>query len=381
MRYLVTYLIYIATIARAIGWNYETFPIPTAVWILLAVYGGFLFSQQPLTRRFPRYPRLYALIQSGLTIAMLYIAPAIDFLTLLLLPLSFQVVQFFPGWLGFAWIGGFILAMGGMILAGLEWQAGLTMVMTGGAANILMGSFAHLIRRTERRRADNQRLFADLQEAYRRLKDSAAQAQALAAATERHRLVRELHDSLTQTLFSMNLAVQSAQISTQQAPRQAEEHLVRLQTLARNAAGEVQALIGQAPSRPMAQGELAGAIQQLAEERLAQDGLQVTVEVSGSRALPGLVEANLYRIAQEALNNITRHAGIRQAHIWLCLGSPLASLEIEDAGRGFDPVETRQSNKFGLTGMTERAAEIGWVLEITSQPGQGTRIRVAETVP
>jgi hypothetical protein len=95
VRYFVTYLIYVAVITRAIGWNQETAPIPLAIWILLAIFGGVLFSQQALTRRFPLYPRVYVLVQSVLVITMLYLDPTIDFLTLLFLPLSFQVVQFF----------------------------------------------------------------------------------------------------------------------------------------------------------------------------------------------------------------------------------------------------------------------------------------------
>jgi len=378
MRYIATYLIYIAVIARAIGWNQETAPVPTTIWVLLVIFGVFLVSQQALTRRFPLYPRLYTLVQSALVIAMLYLAPSIDFLTLLFLPLSFQAVQFFHDLVGFAWIGGFSLAMAGRLLFGLEWEAGLTNVLAGGGANVLMGSFAHLIARTEQRRLENQRLFGDLQEAYRQLKDSSTQAEALAAATERHHLVRELHDSLTQTLFSMNLAVQSAQLSLDEVPSQVDEHLIRLQTLARNAASEVQTLTGQAPQRSLGQGGLAEAIRRLAEERLAQDGLQITIEVTGERSFPGPVEANLFRIAQEALNNVIRHAGVRQALVRLQLDSPLASLEIEDEGCGFDAAGSDQSNGFGLAGMAERASEIGWELEIKSAPGQGTHIRVKE---
>ncbi len=93
------------------------------------------------------------------------------------------------------------------------------------------------------------------------MKDSAAQAEALAAATERHRLVRELHDLLTQTLFSMNLAVQAAQLAFEDDHNTAGEHLIRLQTLARSAAGEVRSLTGQAPDRSLAQDGLAAAIQ------------------------------------------------------------------------------------------------------------------------
>ena len=380
MRYFATYLIYIAVIARAIGWNHETAPIPPAIWILLALFGVILVSQQGITRRFPLYPRLYTLVQSALVITMVYTAPTVDFLTLLFLPLSFQAVQFFHDRVGFAWIGAFILSMAGMILFGLEWEAGLTMVLTGGAANVLMGSFAHLITRTEHRRQENQGLFKDLQVTYRQLKDSAAQAEALAAATERHHLVRELHDSLTQTLFSMNLAVQSAQLSLAEGPLPTDEHLIRLQALALSAASEVQALTGQAPPPPLPQGGLAAALQRLAVDRLAQDGLQVTIEITGQRTLPEMVELNLYRIAQEALNNITRHAGVRQAQVRLCLESPLASLEVVDAGCGFDQAGSKYGNGFGLASMSERAGEIGWGLEVKSRPGLGTHIRVAEKI-
>jgi len=378
MRYFATYLIYIAVVARAIGWNQETSSIPTSTWILLVIFGVILFSQQALTRRFPLYPRLYTLVQSVLGIVMLYLAPTLDFLTMLLLPLCFQAVQFFRAPVGFVWIGGLLLSMSGILFFGLEWQAALTTILSGTGAGFLMGSFAHLITRTEERRKENQRLFGDLQNAYSQLKDSAAQSEALSAANERHHLVRELHDSLTQTLFSMNLAVQSAQLSLSADPLQTEEHLIRLQTLSRNAASEVQTLLGQAPHRSLAQGGLVVAIRQLAEERLTQDGLQVNIEISGERSLPADVEANLYRITQEALNNITRHAGVRQALVRLCLERPIASLEVIDNGCGFNLVNGKHTNGFGLAGMAERAEEIGWELVIESSPGQGTHIRVEE---
>lgn len=378
MRNLATYLVYIAVIARAIGWNQETFPIPTTIWILLVVFGILLFSERALTQRFPFYPRVYTLVQSGVAIAMLYQAPTIDFLAMLLMPLSFQAVQFFHDLVGFAWIAGFSLAMGGMMLLGLEWQAGLTMLLANTGANFLMGSFAHLIARTEQKQRENQRLFGDLQEAYRHLKDSAAQAEALSAATERHRLVRELHDSLTQTLFSMNLAVQSAQFSTGGMSSDAEEYLNRLQALARNAASEVQELTGQVTRHLPLQGELTAALQKLADERQEQEGLQVTLEVTGQRVFPGAVEANLYRITQEALNNVSHHAGVRQALVKLRLEAPIASLEVIDEGCGFVASSPGRISGYGLEGMAERAREIGWELVIKSAPGEGTRIRVEE---
>ncbi len=378
MGYILPYLIYIAVIARAIGWNYETAPISTLVWILLTVFGIFLFSLRELTKHVPWYPRLYILIQSVLAITMLYYASSLDFLSMLLLPLCFQSVQFFHARLGFIWIGALILAMSGILAIGTDWQAGLTSIITGAGTGFLMGSFAYLITRTEQRRSENQHLFGNLQKAYRQLKDSAAQAEELAAVTERHHLVRELHDSLTQTLFTMNLAVQSAQLSVGDDPYQAKEHLIRLQYLTRNAASEVQALLGHTPQWQTAGGELVPALEHLARERLAQNGLQVTFEASGKRVLPETVNENLFRITQEALNNISRHAGINQALVRLSLDSPIARLEIMDEGCGFDSESTQRAGGIGLAGMAERAREIGWELEVISRPGAGTHIIVSE---
>jgi signal transduction histidine kinase len=381
MRYFATYLIYIAVIARAIGWNQETAPIPVSIWILLAIFGLFLFTERAITRRFPWYPRPYIVIQSALAISMLYSAPTLDFLTMLFLPLSYQVVQFFDNWVGFAWVGGFCLAMAGMIFSGLELEAGITMLITGGGAIVLMGSFAHLSARTEQRRKENQQLFVNLQEAYRQLKDSSAQAEALAAAEERHLLVRELHDSLTQTLFSMNLAVQAAQLVPKDSPETVIEQLMRLQLLAREAASEVQTLTGQASPRLVLQTGLIEAVRQLARERREHDGLQIRLEISGERSLSKPVEAALYRILQEALNNVTRHAGVPEALVRLRLEDPQASLEIEDHGRGFDPINAAGLKGYGLTGMAERAGEIGWELQVNAAPGHGTKIRVEESAP
>ena len=96
MRYFATYLIYIAVIARAIGWNQETAPIPTTIWILLAIFGVILFSEQALTRRFPLYPRLYTLGPVGTGHCHAVSSPRrLIFSPCSFIPLSFQAVQFF----------------------------------------------------------------------------------------------------------------------------------------------------------------------------------------------------------------------------------------------------------------------------------------------
>jgi signal transduction histidine kinase len=124
------------------------------------------------------------------------------------------------------------------------------------------------------------------------------------------------------------------------------------------------------------------ALRRLAAERLGRDGLDVTVEVSGERVLPEPVAEGVYHIAQEALTNVTRHAGTGQATVRLNMADGASSLEVEDGGLGFDPqVALGQRGHLGLAGMDERAREIGWRLSIESRPGCGTRVRVEENPP
>jgi len=92
-------------------------------------------------------------------------------------------------------------------------------------------------------------------------------------------------------------------------------------------------------------------------------------------SLPQPVTRGLFRIIQEALNNIVKHARAHQATVSLHLAEP-QWVEVEDNGRGFDPACAQTAGKVGLSGMRERAAEIGWDLTITSTPGGGTRIRI-----
>jgi signal transduction histidine kinase len=138
---------------------------------------------------------------------------------------------------------------------------------------------------------------------------------------------------------------------------------------------------------PLAVEGLPAALRRLAAERLAHGGLAVTVELyslPGEDTL-GLSEAKttgLYRIAQEALTNVAKHAATQQAIVRLNLTHAASFLEIEDGGIGFDPqgVSSKRGH-LGLAGLAERAQELGWCLSIESHPGRGTRIRVTENPP
>jgi signal transduction histidine kinase len=180
----------------------------------------------------------------------------------------------------------------------------------------------------------------------------------------------------------MNLTVQSARLLLEREPGRAAGQLERLEELAASAMREIQALISQLRPESVAEAGLPVALRQLAAERLERDGLEVTVEVSGERGPPEAVVAGLYRIAQEALTNVAKHAGTEQATVRLNLPPGALFLEIEDHGLGFDPqLALSQRDHLGLAGMAERARELGWKLSIDSQPGHGTRVRVEENPP
>jgi signal transduction histidine kinase len=331
----------------------------------------------------PWLPLVYLLLQSGLVVGLLLVPPILDFFGLLFIPLSLQAVFLFGRRLGFLCIALFFLAMAGPMLVDEKgWIFGLAMTVLNTGYCLLFSGYAHQVQRAETVHRHNQDILGELQVAHRRLQGYAAQVEELAAERERSRLARELHDSVTQTVFSMNLTVQSARLLLEREPDRVAGQLERLEELAASAMGEIQALVSQLRPRSVAEEGLPAALRRLATERQGRDGLQVTVEVSGERVLPDPVAAGLYRIAQEALTNVARHAGMQQATVRLNLAGEASLLEIEDGGLGFDPPSaSSQRGHLGLAGMAERAREIGWSLSIESRPGCGTRVRVEENPP
>jgi signal transduction histidine kinase len=405
MRTVGVYLIYAAVVLRG-SVRLPEMRHPELVVALLVLYGMLLLIETWMIERKPLrlaavasggltpkveglplrprwFPLVYLLVQSALVIGLLLNRPVQDFYALLFMALSLQAILFLGRRAGFRFITGLTLAMAGPLIASQEgWTFGLVMVLEYGGLCFLIGGYAHQIGQAEAARGHNQRMLGELQVTYRQLQGYAAQMEALAAEQERGRLARELHDSVTQTVFSMNLTVQSARLLLERDPGRAAGQLERLEELAASAMREIQALISQLRPRSVDEAGLPVALHQLAAERLERDGLHVAVEVKGEFSPPEGVAAGLYRIAQEALTNVAKHAGTEQATVRLSLPPGASFLEVEDRGHGFDPqLAMSQPGHLGLAGMSERAQELGWSLSIESQPGRGTRVRVEENRP
>jgi signal transduction histidine kinase len=260
---------------------------------------------------------------------------------------------------------------------GLLQALALALVYT--ALGAFMTAYIWSTRRAEVSQEQEQKLLEELQVANRRLEFHARQQEQLAAGRERQRLARELHDSVTQTIFSMTLTTRSALLLLDCDPSQVAGQLDRLNQLSQSAMSEMQELILRLAPQAVSGGGLVSTLQHHVEECRRMHNLEVTLEVDGSGLLDPAEEASLFRIAQEALNNVMKHAGVSRATIRLHLSKP-AWMEVDDSGIGFDPQRVPSRGRMGLAGMRERAAEIDWCLQMESKPGAGTRIRVEQSI-
>jgi two-component system nitrate/nitrite sensor histidine kinase NarX len=201
------------------------------------------------------------------------------------------------------------------------------------------------------------------------------QAQASAAAVERDRIARDLHDAVTQTLFSASLVAAALPHQIEHIPPAALAQVALLQTLTRGALAEMRTLLLELRPEHLVEAKLDVLLAQLADAFTGRMGIPVLVTANADPAYrpPADVKVVFYRVAQEALNNIAKHAGATRVTINCSIRQNALRLTILDDGCGFDPHAVRPE-RLGLAIMRERAAEIGAELVVDSEPGHGTRV-------
>jgi PAS domain S-box-containing protein len=206
-------------------------------------------------------------------------------------------------------------------------------------------------------------------------------SQNLAVIEERNRIARELHDSVTQLLYGICLyCTATSRIIRSGNVTQVEENLTEIKDNALQALQEMRLLILEL-NPPMLQKEgLVAALQASLEAIENRTGLETELKTDGVHRLPRAVEAQLYRIAMEALNNLVRYAQAKKVSVDLRSGDDWIWMEIRDNGVGFDVAKARSSGGMGLQSMEQRARQLKGHLEVISQPGSGTRILVEAPV-
>ena len=210
-----------------------------------------------------------------------------------------------------------------------------------------------------------------------------AQVEADAVHAERTRLARELHDSVTQMLFSASMIADVLPIVWEKDNETARKGLSDLRQLTRGALAEMRTLLMELRPNALEEASLEDLLKQLVESTRGRIRALVNIHYNGSGLVPKGVRINFYRIAQEALNNVSKHAEARQVEITINRPSlnssePVDQLEmiIVDDGCGFDPNKT-SPNHLGISIMKERAQNIGAEISIQSQIHLGTEIKVS----
>jgi two-component system nitrate/nitrite sensor histidine kinase NarX len=199
------------------------------------------------------------------------------------------------------------------------------------------------------------------------------QAQALAVLEERQRLARNLHDAINQSLFSAGLIAEVLPRLWERDQDEARRSLEDLRRLTRGAMAEMRALLAELRPSTLTDAELGDLVRLLGNAFTGRTNIPSKISVVGQGVLPADVQVAIYRVCQEALNNIAKHARANRVEIALNHKDTSIELSIRDDGQGFDPEKTT-SGHYGLSMMRERVEGVGGQLSITSQPGRGTEL-------
>jgi signal transduction histidine kinase len=199
----------------------------------------------------------------------------------------------------------------------------------------------------------------------------------LTIAEERSRLAHELHDAVSQKLFSLRLTAQAAAALVDRDPDRAKGELQQVAHLAAEAADELRAAVVELRPAALDEDGLVNTLRTQIQVLDRAHSARVTFDTCGIRALPATQEEALLRVAQEALHNALRHSGAAQVDVVLVRRGQGAVLSVTDNGRGFEPRAVRRAGRhLGLVSMRDRASGVGGRLSVESEPGKGTTVEM-----
>lgn len=263
----------------------------------------------------------------------------------------------------------------------LERAGGFSAEVTGGHAFIRLFLFSVvgfvLVRLTTAQRRQRD----ELEQKNSQLAHYASTLEQLAITRERNRMARELHDTLAHTLSAVNMQLKALEVTLETDPPAAQPRLRQIQDLTRSGLTDARRALHALRASPIEDLGLLLALERHAQQTAERAGLQTRLDLPPQ--LNGLrpeVEQNLYRIAEEAMNNVARHAMATYLVVGLKRENGRLRLVVMDNGVGFDTTQAAPDGHFGLTGMRERAMLIDGDLRVDSQPGRGTRIEVSVEV-
>jgi signal transduction histidine kinase len=377
--YLGIYFFAISTVVRFVT-KLRGDPFLWPVSGLLAVSFLLMVIEPWLFRRSRFYTYLYLAVQTGLVIILAILPPLNDYFASLFFSLTLQAMNILPVRIGFRWTSAFAAVMGVFMIHALGWAVGSPLILIYAGAYFFFGSYAAFIRQAEDAHHENQRLLGELQTAHQQLYIYTAQAEELAVVQERNRLARSLHDSVSQTVFSMTMMAEAARILFDRDPVQAASQLGKLQALAKSALAEMRSLIFDLRPTAVAQQGLIPALRHHIATLERQHGLVVALHVTGESHLPDEQAEQLFSIIQEVLNNVAKHAWVDKASVNLQFEDRRIFLRVQSRGRGFVPEAMDAEEKhIGLSSIRKHVEMMGGTFSVDSRPGEGMCVTVEVT--
>lgn len=356
-------------------------PYRWSVLALLALFSAFL-ALSFLPGAFQRInPHLYFGAQSFLVVALLVPPPHLDFYAVSFGILGVQTMGIFSRGTAFRWIGAFAVMTTVVLIWELGWLEGLPLVVLYITLYFALAYFVVLKDQAQGAQRESQRLLDELRKAHEQLQKHAAEIEELAVMRERNRLARDLHDSVTQSLYSLTLFTQAARDRAAEGDLPGAEHsLARIADTAWQSLKEMRLLVHELRPLALEERDLVKALRARLDQVERRAGVQtrLVVEGEGDLDLPDAIEDELYHIGQEALNNALKHAHASAVTIRISrpTGSQRLEFEVKDDGQGFDMAALGDSGGLGLLSMRERVENMNSELVVQSAPGQGTTVRV-----
>ncbi|HKJ39332.1 MAG TPA: sensor histidine kinase [Anaerolineales bacterium] len=349
-------------------------------WLLNAIliaYAVLMLLNPFIIRDTELGAHIYLALQTALIIGGMLLYYELDFFAILFMPLGGQSVFILPRRKAITWIAIFAIAIIIGQLTQFEFPNGLPFTFLYLAGLFFVASFSTTMLRTNEARIQSDRVLDELKQTHDQLQEYAGQAEELATAKERNRLARELHDSVAQTLYGLTLQAEAANRKLKAGQtNEVSEYLQEIRDSAQHTLQETRLLIFELRSPVLEQDGLVSALRARLESVESRSGLKTHIQLQEVDQLSAEVEAGLYGISREALNNILKHAGATEITVALKQVSNKIVLEIKDNGAGFDPAVSEGG--LGLRGMRERAEQCGGDLQIESS-ANGTKIKVEVT--
>ena len=351
-------------------------------WLLntiLIVYAVLMLFNQAIIGESEIRAHIYLALQTGLIIGGMLLYYELDFFAILFMPLGGQAMFVLPRRKAITWVTVFSIAIIIGQLTQFEFPNGLPFTFLYLAGLFFVASFSTTMLRTNEARIQSDQLLDELKQAHSQLQSYAGQAEELATAKERNRLARELHDSVAQTLYGLTLQAEAAarELKTGQTDKAAEQ-LREIRDSAQQSLQETRLLIFELRPPILEQEGLVAALRARLESVESRSGVKTQIQLQALKQLPAKIEAGLYGISNEALNNILKHAHANQIKVALTQESNTIVLEIQDNGVGFDIDSAEAKSGMGLKGMQERVEQFGGRLQIQSNES-GTTVRVEVT--